>query len=629
MSEIRSFLTIERTIGSVSYAPVAAMLARVERLVREAVADDDHASALALIGRIDLSSVKEKLIDELGFYARSAFMYGAARVHGGIKKTPPTAIKLLDPELLSAVLIVHANIMADRNAVLIAQSASDVVANHQAESAEVAKFDVVVRKLDLADKLNAAVDGTARMMSSISANLTTSRLASYGFLSSAVMYGVTKYQLQAVLDERTSDICRALDGRIFEVRRSFDYLDRVLRVTNPEELKTIAPFVSGTKASIEHLRGTSDDDLAAEGVMVPPFHPYCRTILVTLESDEVDYQDFPVDTLDTEHLVSEDVLSYLWNFDWVDGPWANKLHKVFVKAKNGGVPIDALVAAAKTVPSTVTENTLSDAVAELVATYGTVGVKKFNPYHDPKTGKFTTADGVGGVSEFTPEDFEKAGIDALPGAQAHFNEFFKGVTPEEFSRDVAGGMERKLKLSVRMNSSDEYELHCDVELFENGEKVGEMLRVFNHTTGTVTHENFELYPDFQGVGFGKKILSGQFSLYKKLGFRQVFMLANIDVGGYAWAKYGFLPQSPKNLSSDLAGWLGSVKVPNSVRSSVKTLLKQMPADPKVLWAISDLQFKMGDTTLGKVLLKSSSWRGIFNLGDEAAMKRFNSYVGKK
>src|SRR4029077_2571112 len=79
---------------------------------------------------------------------------------------------------------------------------------------------------------------------------------------------------------RTSKICRELNGRVFEVDRSLDYMDSVLQATDPESLKSLAPFVDGSNAGIHRLEKMSDEELQAAGVMVPPFHPNCRTILV-------------------------------------------------------------------------------------------------------------------------------------------------------------------------------------------------------------------------------------------------------------------------------------------------------------------------------------------------------------
>lgn len=56
-----------------------------------------------------------------------------------------------------------------------------------------------------------------------------------------------------------------------------------------------------------------------------------------------------------------------------------------------------------------------------------------------------------------------------------------------------------------------------------------------------------------GKGVGKEMLASNVAFYQKMGLDAVEVHANIDVGGYAWAKYGYVPtqQSWNNLRSDL------------------------------------------------------------------------------
>ena len=155
------------------------------------------------------------------------------------------------------------------------------------------------KKVDQAfvDELNAAVLGGARITNDIAGNLTTSRLVSYGFLAEARVQGLTRYQLQAVLDERTSEVCARLHGTIFNVEKSFTFLEEVLQITDPEQLKVMAPFVPAHKANLHNLENMSAKELQSMGVMVPPFHPFCRTICVRVGAVETDVTYKPVDIL--------------------------------------------------------------------------------------------------------------------------------------------------------------------------------------------------------------------------------------------------------------------------------------------------------------------------------------------
>lgn len=301
MTELLAFLSIERTMGQVTYSAVAKRLRPVEKHLHTAAMDGDHSAAYEALHGINLDPVKAEIEKRITALSKSAFMLGASLVLGGLDKTPTRVVKtLLDDDILESVVDVHSQIVTDRNAILIARYAAGVLADHAADQSEATFKSHRVRKAvnsALADQLNAAVDGTSKMMSSISANLSTSRLVSFGFLATAQATGVTKYQLHAILDDRTSEICQALDKRVFEVDKAYDYARRVLKTTNPEDLRSVAPFLKGTKSSISHLKSASDSELQSEGVMVPPFHPNCRTTLKILSSDD----DVSVDDLDPDY----------------------------------------------------------------------------------------------------------------------------------------------------------------------------------------------------------------------------------------------------------------------------------------------------------------------------------------
>jgi hypothetical protein len=104
------------------------------------------------------------------------------------------------------------------------------------------------------------------------ANAAASRAYHYGAMKAGEILGVRAYALQAVLDERTSEICRELDGRVFWLADAVRLLERAA-VASVEEIKQIMPWPrSVTGLTTEQLRDT--------GCMVPPFHGNCRTTII-------------------------------------------------------------------------------------------------------------------------------------------------------------------------------------------------------------------------------------------------------------------------------------------------------------------------------------------------------------
>ncbi len=138
---------------------------------------------------------------------------------------------------------------------------------------------------ELAVLFNNAVDGNMNALVDLGANLTTSRMISYGFLQEASSVGILSYEVSAILDDRTCPVCEFIHGTVFTVEKALAQTTRVLNTTDPNELKSMAPFPGQSKAALAELREMSADDLASEGFHVPPYHPLCRCILVEVGRD--------------------------------------------------------------------------------------------------------------------------------------------------------------------------------------------------------------------------------------------------------------------------------------------------------------------------------------------------------
>jgi 2'-5' RNA ligase len=125
------------------------------------------------------------------------------------------------------------------------------------------------------------------------ASLNSSRLATWGFTAEAEVRGFARYRITAVLDGRTSEFCRFIDGKIFDVTDGREKVIEALNVQNPDDLRTVQPWPKQTKAAMADFREMSNDDLVERGLQIPPYHPYCRTLLrpVTSSGDELDAED--------------------------------------------------------------------------------------------------------------------------------------------------------------------------------------------------------------------------------------------------------------------------------------------------------------------------------------------------
>lgn len=125
--------------------------------------------------------------------------------------------------------------------------------------------------------------------------------------------GITRYRFVAVLDERTTDICRMLDGKVWTVASALRLQRRAQELTDAEDIKDVQPWVykgkegsrdilyynkKGVRQRVAYVNESavgqqdakgvfseqlSDSELEAAGIMVPPLHHKCRSTIVTEE----------------------------------------------------------------------------------------------------------------------------------------------------------------------------------------------------------------------------------------------------------------------------------------------------------------------------------------------------------
>lgn len=67
----------------------------------------------------------------------------------------------------------------------------------------------------------------------------------------------------------------------------------------------------------------------------------------------------------------------------------------------------------------------------------------------------------------------------------------------------------------------------------------------------VEHDYFALAARYQGGGHASRMLQTSFSAYERLGVSEVRVHANIDKGGYVWARNGFVANDPARMRTML------------------------------------------------------------------------------
>lgn len=208
-------------------------------------------------------------------------------------------------------------ILVDSNILFV----RDEYGRRQVRYSEVAR-NVVRNGLDrglgrdeIAEKLDEALGDTraARDMSywRVTAGAFTGHARTQSNLNAFDDAGITRYRFEAVLDEATSEICRFMHGRVFEVRPAIQRYEAAAELDDPEDIRELMPWSSmrtdsrgnagifieqgGRERRIAQVdrpgmgardrvgsysRQMSDAQLAAAGVMVPPLHGNCRSTII-------------------------------------------------------------------------------------------------------------------------------------------------------------------------------------------------------------------------------------------------------------------------------------------------------------------------------------------------------------
>lgn len=112
---------------------------------------------------------------------------------------------------------------------------------------------------------------------------TSLRMRQFGRMDGYVKAGIKYYEIRAILDDRTSDICRAMHGKRFPVSQGVNLMEQMQSIDierlTPEEakarLKSLAPWAR--ESDVIYDTAGRAVDIAGNFVPFPPFHWRCRT----------------------------------------------------------------------------------------------------------------------------------------------------------------------------------------------------------------------------------------------------------------------------------------------------------------------------------------------------------------
>jgi hypothetical protein len=215
-----------------------------------------------------------------------------------------------------------------------------------------------------------------------------------------------------------------------------------------------------------------------------------------------------------------------------------------------------------------------------------------------------------------------------PSAAKSWNGIFEDTPDDVFGRMFKGTALTPEVARWRGGDAPGYRLRLRDK---TGAAVADMTRTFTRSGKDVfvTHNSFTIEPSHRGAG--KTILRNAMEEYQRIGVSTVRLSANIDVGSYAWAKYGFKPSIPRAIQADLRYRLDKITGLSVDELSELNKIIDVGGDT-MLWDISDMTKSVvinGEkTALGKAMLLDQQWDGVLDLNDKVAMGRFFRYVRK-
>lgn len=145
--------------------------------------------------------------------------------------------------------------------------------------------------------------------------------------------------------------------------------------------------------------------------------------------------------------------------------------------------------------------------------------------------------------------------------------------------------------------------------------------------------SLELGAEDQGAGIAKRYMRELVTLARDLGLKSVSLTAGMEVGGYAWAKYGFKPdwQSWKYLKKDIQNFMSKKELFDGVSPETMKVFDAIMKsdDSSYIFLLSDLAEKVKTgIPFGKAALLGRMWHGYLHLEDEESMLRFLAYIGE-
>jgi GNAT superfamily N-acetyltransferase len=219
-----------------------------------------------------------------------------------------------------------------------------------------------------------------------------------------------------------------------------------------------------------------------------------------------------------------------------------------------------------------------------------------------------------------------------PRKTANINAILAQPVGADVKKDVAplfegkyGDFTVKVDSAVMTSPVMNKDVNVQATIYDKDGKMAGIVErnLFANRLGTqVDNTQMELYPQYQGQGFASEFYKQTEARLKAVGVQRANIHADLDVGGYAWARKGFDWQSPAMGRQKLEGMASWYKTQPrqdpAVAKEIQSLLShaQDRKDPQfpTPYDLSRVGYTPGATMWpGKEFMLGGSWYGAKNL----------------
>jgi len=257
-----------------------------------AVLSHEWIRAHELIDEISFDEFAESKEDGLRTIATAALLLGVSRFGGDVRKSEVfkqiTLIETQVPGLLNNAIEQTKTIVRDN-----AERGLKKISHEHIERKRRGSLENEIFKFDPSSGVAEVAASSSSGMLDLAATTMVSRVSNMGFLLEADARGTVMYKVNEVLDGTTCPVCRTMHNKEFPVPVGLAHLTTALSMGEPGVQRSLSPWPPQNKFNVSLLGKQSTDELAANGLSTPPYHPHCRGILVqTRAPQSLDFDAF-------------------------------------------------------------------------------------------------------------------------------------------------------------------------------------------------------------------------------------------------------------------------------------------------------------------------------------------------